>query len=202
MAIKVVLIDFAGVYFTNGSRIATKKLAKILKKPKRDLDYVFRKGPHVIDYLKGKLSKEQFWAIVKKDLDITDNDIPKIRGVWRSSYTPIRGMPKLVKRLRKNYRVIAFSGNIKERIAYLNKKYDLDGKFDGQFYSFECGFSKPDEGFYRCAIKKLKLNPKECLFIDDMPKFIRLGKRFGFKTLRFKNVFQLKKDLVKIGIRI
>jgi HAD superfamily hydrolase (TIGR01509 family) len=111
-------------------------------------------------------------------------------------------MKELVSELRKNYKVVAFSGNIKERIKYLNEKYKLNKDFDDFVLSFDVGFDKREKEFYRILLEKIKCKSKECLFVDDRQDFLNIAKLLGIKTIPFKNAEQLKFDLRKFGIKI
>ena len=111
-------------------------------------------------------------------------------------------MKELVVKLRKNYKVIAFSGNIRERIEYLNEKYDLYNDFDDFLLSFEVGFAKREIEFYKILLKRIKCKPEECVFIDDYQEFLDIAKSLGIKTIFWKNTKQLKSDLRKIGVKV
>ena len=130
--IKTIVIDLGGVYFTPGTKIAVKKIRKITNASKQKIDEIFEGYPKKEGWLyrRGKITKKAFWNAAIKKLKIDRRLVPKIQEIWHSSYKPIKGMRELVQRLRKRYRVIAFSGSIRERVNYLNKRYGLKQDFD------------------------------------------------------------------------
>jgi HAD superfamily hydrolase (TIGR01509 family) len=109
-------------------------------------------------------------------------------------------MRELVQKLRKRYRVIAFSGSIRERIDYLNKRYGLKQDFDDLILSFNFGFTKKEIEFYKILIKRIKCKPEECVLIDDSPIVLEIAKSFKIKTILFKNLKQLEFDLKNLKI--
>lgn len=201
---KTIIFDLGGVYFTEGTGIAVKKIKKILDAPDKKIEEIFRASPGKEGqlYRRGKLTKKQFWDKAVKKLGIERRVIPELQKIWHGSYKPIKGMKSLVRKLRKNYRVVVLSGNTRERVSYLNKKYGLNKEFDRYFYSFNFGFNKWDKKFYSICLKKLNTKITDCIFIDDKASHIKTAEYFGLKTILFKNPQQLKRDLVKMGVRV
>ena len=202
--IKIIAVDLGGVYFEAGTKIALKKIYKIVNVSKKKVDEIFRSYPKKEGelYHKGKITKQKFWSTTVKKLKIGKEKIPELQEIWHSSYKPIKGMKKLVSKLRENYKVVAFSGNVKERIKYLNEKYGLNEDFDDFVLSFDFGLDKKEKEFYRVLLEKVKCKPKECFFIDDYQEFLDIAKSLGIKTILFKNTEQLKSDLRKFEIKI
>jgi HAD superfamily hydrolase (TIGR01509 family) len=205
--IKIIIMDLGGVYFENGTKIALPKIYKLVKVPKKKIDEIFCGYPHKEGWLyrRGKITKKKFWNIAVEKLKIDKKLVPKLKEIWHSSYRPIKGMKELIGKLRKNYRVIAFSGNIRERVEYLNKKNCLFGDFDDLLLSFKVGFTKREIEFYKILLKKLekmKSKPKECILIDDSKMVLDIAKSFGLKTILFESPKQLKSDLRKFGVKI
>ena len=205
--IKAIICDLGGVYFRTGTNEALKKIYKIIKAPRQKIDEFFHinnKNERWL-YGKGKLTKREFWEAAAKKLTINKRLIPKLEEIWHSFFKPDREMKELIFKLRKNYKVIVFSGTIKERVEYLNKNYNLFNSFDDFVLSFGAGFNKDEIGFYKVLLKKLKklkLKPEECIFIDDHQEFLDKAKKFGIKTILFKNPQKLKSDLRKLGLKI
>jgi HAD superfamily hydrolase (TIGR01509 family) len=111
-------------------------------------------------------------------------------------------MEELVRKLRKNYRVIVFSGNIRERIEYLDKKYGLYDKFDELVFSFDTGLSKREMKMYDILLERINCKPQECVCIDDSEGVLEIEKSLGMKTILFKDAEQLKEELRKLGVNI
>jgi HAD superfamily hydrolase (TIGR01509 family) len=53
------------------------------------------------------------------------------------------------------------------RGTYMRSTLGFETIFDEQFYSFEVGFAKPDQGYFRAIIDRIGVTPDRVLFIDD-----------------------------------
>ncbi len=209
--IKAIICDWSGVYFKTGTNEALKKFYKIIRSPKSKIDAVFSFPIYGNKrwlrwlYNKGKITKRDFWKAVSKKLNLDEKLISKLQQIWHSSFKPDKGMVNIISELRKNYKVLVFSGTIKERVEYLNRKYKLPDRFDDFVLSYEVGFNKDELEFYKALLRKLKkvnLKPKECIFIDDHQEFLDKAKKFGIKTILFKNSQKLKSDLKEFSLKI
>lgn len=204
MPIKYIVCDLGGVYFTDGTTIALQKIKSLVKNENKVVDELFRQSPKKEGHLlrAGKLNSEEFWKIVAKKLNIDQNKINEIKEIWYDSYQPNEGMKELLHELRKKFKIIVFSGNIKERIDYLEKKYSFLSEFDDFVFSFDHGMNKDDIDFYKRLLSTISAKPEECLFIDDKIEFLEMGRSLGMKTILFKDAPALKKELENYGISL
>lgn len=165
--IKTIVIDLGGVYFEAGTGIASQKIYKLVSVSKEKADEIFEGFPKKEGWLyrRGQISKEEFWKSVVEKLEIDKEMVPKLQEIWHSSYKPIKGMKELVSELRKKCRVIAFSGNVKERIEYLNEKYKLKEDFDDFVLSFDTGFTKQEIEFYRILLRKINVDLRNAFLL-------------------------------------
>ena len=69
--------------------------------------------------------------------------------------------------------------------------------FDVQLYSWQINSLKPSGRSFEEICKRLQVNPDKCLFIDNEDRSINEAKKLGFNTIKFKNVEQLKKELLQ-----
>jgi len=202
--IKEIIFDLGGVYFESRTKESKNEFFHQFSVSQLIIDEIFENYPlkEGYKYRIGKISKENFWRAAKRKLQITEEQIPVIQEIWHGSYKPNRRLKELIKILRKRYRVVAFSGNIKERIEYLENKYEFKKDFDALVLSYQEGFSKTDIDFYKLLTQKSKCEPSEAIYIDDKKEFVDLGKTVGLNGIVFENIEQLVKDLKVLGIEI
>ena len=202
--IKTIVFDLGGVYFTLGTRIALPELYKRIEAPQEKIREVFTGHNKKEGWLfrKGKITKEEFWERAKRKLNIDGEKAYKVRELLYSSYKPQKGMKELVETLKENYKVMVFSGNIEDRVEYLDKRYGLYDLFDDLVFSFDFGLTKRDIEFYKILLKKIDCHPQECVCVDDSERVLALEKSLGMKTILFKDAKQLKSDLRKFGVKI
>ena len=198
--IKVIFMDLGGVYFTEGKKIAIERIEKKLSINMKKLNQSISYKEHAALWRRGKINQKEFIKKISKEFDIIKETATGIVRIWHDSYRPKNDMKILIRKLRKNYKVVVLSGNTRERVRYIDNKHDFQKEFDKCLYSFTFGINKPDARIFKSAIKKLKIKPNESVMIDDSDKFLRNVKRSGGLVIRFRNPKKLQSDLRDIGV--
>ena len=134
--------------------------------------------------------------------------IPNGKIAWLSFFKKNASLDrhtvKIVKDLKRNYK-IAFLSNIdRDRYNYmlkhiLNKVLYL---FDYKFASFGLGIVKPSPQVYKKVLKATHLKPSEVIFIDNNLDNVVGARSVGIKSLQFTDIKNLKLDLKKFGIKL
>lgn len=130
------------------------------------------------------LSADEFINFLKEDITIID------------------GMEQLLHELKKKYRLAAVVNEGKEWSHNKFEKSGFSKYFDWIFISGEIGLKKPGPKMSYYVLDKIKAKPEECIFIDDHKKNCDGARKFGFKTILFKNCIQLKEELAERGIKV
>lgn len=108
---------------------------------------------------------------------------------------------KLIKKLKKQYKILILSNNQKSWPLKFFKKTNINLKGIPFINSAKIGMRKPDLKIYQYAIKKYKLKPKEAIFIDDQKRNLIPAKKLGINTFLYKqNINDLKRRLKKFSI--
>ena len=193
--IKAVVFDFGGVYFTY-SRERRLKAFKKLKKPEKLLDIAWEK--YIDDYNRGKLSEAEFWKKFKGVLEIEVSN-KKLREITLSIFKPIKCVHKIVKELRKKFKVGLLTDQT-NWLDILDKKYGIYKNFDEIVISCRIGAIKPEKKMYLAMLKKLKVKPSEVVFVDDDMINVKAAEKLGMKVILFKNCSQLRRELKRLGV--
>jgi len=106
---------------------------------------------------------------------------------------------EIAKNLSDKYEVFILSNQLKFRTDYIKKNFNLSF-FKDVFFSNEIGLKKPDKKIFEYLLKNIEYRPDECLFIDDSEENILVAQKFGFKTIHFLNLIQLKQELAELSI--
>lgn len=188
--IKTIVFDLGGVLFTEGKSVATKVLS-------RDYGY----DPAVVrevltcgrsrDMRKGLISEKAFWSWVEGEIP-RDYDARAIRDEWYKGYALDRDVFQLVKRLKGDYRLVAFSENIRDRVAYLDEKYHFRGLFAVEIYSYDHHVGKRDPEFLEILLTTLGGRPGEILYIDNSSDVLELAEQRGLNVVHY-TTGQMKK---------
>lgn len=200
--IEAIIFDLGGVYFSPGTEIAYEKLVKeFFHIDPEKVRLIMRGGKLSRGYKSGKYTQKEFWKKAK-ELAGMNFDNNKFSRIWNSSYTLNKDVMNIAVKLRKNYKIALLSGNIRERVNFLNKKYDFKKNFDVVVFSYMVGVSKPKLKIYKEVIRRLKAKANECIFIDNSKKMLKPAEKLGMKTILFKNAKQLRKEMRSFGIKI
>jgi putative hydrolase of the HAD superfamily len=203
--IKTIVFDLGGVYFTSGTTLAIAKIKEIYNiEDETLLREIFRDSPINEGYLlrKGLITIDEFEEQLFKKLGINRKERKHTRYIWFGSYCVHYGIEELVQVLKKTYRLVIFSGNVRERIAYLDKKSDFLKYFDDTVFSFDYQQNKNDIEFYEELIKHLGCKPSEALLIDDEKKNIMIARSLGMNGIHYYYTEKLIEDLKKYNIGI
>jgi len=196
--IKAILFDAGGVVISAGSQLD--KLAKIFK-PKNRKEFWKKINEFIGPLCTGKITEQEYWERISKSENFDIKKVPP--NLWATDYEKITEINKelisLINNLRRKYKVILVS-NTMEVHARINKKRGLFDNFDDVINSNEVHLSKDTPEIFKLTLERNKLKPEECIFIDDIQKFLDVANSIGIKGILFKNVEQLKTELNNLGI--
>lgn len=119
-----------------------------------------------------------------------------------NSQIPIQEMVQLAKKLKHaGYQLFALSNWDEYSFEIMKEQHPkIFELFDGIMISGEEKIAKPSSEFYQKLIEKFKLNPSQCIFIDDEPINIKAGKELGFESIICDKSSHVVKKLINLGI--
>lgn len=177
------VFDLGGVLFTEGKSVALEALS-------RDYGY----DPAVVrkvltcarsrDMRKGLISEEAFWSWVESWIP-EGYDPRVIKDEWYKGYALDPDVFELVKKLKGHYRLAVFSGNIPDRVAYLNERYGFRQHFDVEIYSYDHHADKGDPQFLESLLAMLDVPPGDILYIDDSRDALQLAEQRGLNVVLY-----------------
>lgn len=188
--INIIVIDLSGVFFSDGRKIAVKKIAEKYHWRKAEVDSVFY-GPFSKNYRAGITEPRNHWPKIKEQFKL--NDVKEIRNLFFNFYWPKKTAIALVKKWRHQGFQVGFLSNApKDRTEYLEKRYHFLRYFDFGLFSFQAKCLKPDQRIYKKFMQKFRLKPSQITFIDDRQDNLDAAKKLGIKTILFKNIRMLQ----------
>lgn len=179
--IRTVVVDLGGVLFSEGKSVALEKLST-MHGYDRALVGAILSSPESILLRKGLLSDVDFWRWAQQQLP-SSCDSRLIQDEWYNGYILDQEIYALVSRLRNRYSIVAFSGNIKSRVAFLEDKYHFRHLFDIEVYSFDFHMTKPEREFVETMIEKSGVRPEEILYIDDNDSYAKPARELGVNVV-------------------
>ncbi|MFX0043185.1 MAG: HAD family hydrolase [Candidatus Hodarchaeota archaeon] len=188
-----VLVDTGPFHFESWLKMAN-EIGKKFTKKFFDITFgqqsvpITRKlvGPKVEQHLVEK------WAGLKEQY---------YREIVRDKLEPLPGVLNLVKDLKnKNFKLAIGSSGPPENVELVIKTLNLTQDFDAIITAAEVKRSKPEPDVFLIAAEKLKLDPKNCIVIEDAPVGIEAAKRAGMPVIALRtthcNVDLLDADLI------
>lgn len=169
---------------------------------KEDIDVLYKElfeGPEWIMGDEGKITNGQRYELVKERVPKRlHRTLKLIVENWDMCMEPVENAQvfyALVK--EKGYCTFVLSNACNRFYGYFPKHYDLKS-FDGVVVSSDVKMIKPYPAIYEHLLKTYNLNPKECLFIDDVEANVEAAEAMGIKGFVFKNNYEELKKLLNL----
>lgn len=198
--IKWILFDLAGVvvemYFGNKNQLVIDN-HKVNPKSL----YPLYDGKVYEKYMKGEASENEVIHDFMKRSD-TSLKLEEIRFLLKENHEFIRGMPELIAKLKKHYKIACLTNEGRDWVQYKIDKLNLDKLFDIIIESNQLGVLKSSKEFFIKSLDLIKSRSDECVYIDDKPVNCIVAKEARITSIVFKNLEQLKKELVSLRISI
>ena len=120
---------------------------------------------------------------------------------WHEPLIPVQGMAELLKEMKdRGLRIYLLSNAGKDQPSYWNRTPGAEC-FSGTVISAFEGCIKPDPKIYGILLERYGLDPKECLFIDDVEENIAGAKRAGMDAYLFRNDTDRLKEYIEERLR-
>jgi len=179
--IKVIAVDFGGVYFTFDYKKLDEQLSKATGVSQRLVRLAHSKK--IYDLHVQSITEKDFWDHFCKTIGKrVDHEI--LKKVLQNHSKPIKSVINLLKKLRKNYKIVLLTNNT-ANLDRLDKRYKIYKNFDILLSSHIVRMQKPYKNIYKHLIKKAKCKPEEIVFIDDKKRNLRPAKELGINTIFF-----------------
>jgi HAD superfamily hydrolase (TIGR01509 family) len=182
--IKTVVVDLGGVLFSEGKSVALDNLASRHGYDRKLVDAVLSSQKSIL-LRKGLVADEDFWQWVQQQLP-PNYDGRLIQQEWYDGYILDKEVYELIASLRKKYSIIAFSGNVRSRVDYLEKKYRFRHLFDIEIYSFDFQLTKPEREFVEVMIERSGVRPEEIVYIDDNDSYAKPARQLGVNVIIYR----------------
>ncbi len=146
-----------------------------------------------IEFEKGLITEAEYLSRFFIDGRHVDGD--GLRRHLREAYRWIDGMEDLLAQLKSSgFRIHALS-NYSIWYEMIDQKLRLSRFLDWSFVSCRTGLRKPDAQAYLHAATALRVNPGDCLFIDDRDENVQAATATGMDAIRMTGCEDVRKEL-------
>ena len=197
--IKMIGFDLGGVYLTDCWSFAIRKrIAKEFHVPfelinKRHKRYIRR-------VRKGLMNEKVFLNNLFRGTGVP---IPKVkRRIRELNAIQYPETGAIIRKLVKRYKVVAMNNEGKEWNTYRIARFHLRSLFDKMLSSCILHKEKPTKAYYRLVLKRLRISPKDLVFIDNREDNVTAAAQIGINAIHFRSPKQLKQDLWRLEIKV
>jgi putative hydrolase of the HAD superfamily len=147
----------------------------------------------------GSVSGEQYWrgVVAGCDLDPDGVDLSYLIAQDITSWTQLsEAMVRFVTDVRSRVHRLAMISNMTQNtLVWMREQFDWLALFDECVFSCELGTNKPDREIYQHCLRRLDLQARECLFVDDSATNVRGARAVGMLGIRFESMEQFLVEL-------
>lgn len=143
-------------------------------------------------------SLEQFCIEIENDFNLKIS-LEKVKKIIEDAIIPNQELLNELPKLKKKFRLFMLSNNDHFTVQYCKEKFpEMFEYFEACYLSCEQPFHKKQPEAWLELLEQEKLNPEECIFIDDMKKNTDVAKTLNFKTIKFENTEKFNEELTKL----
>jgi len=190
--IKNIIFDLGGVIINLDNQLTENAFLTLGARPLKEYFGHGHAASFFKEYEVGGISDQQFVDNIKDLTGITAPD-KEIIQAWNALLLDFPSERiRLLKDLRKSYRIFLFSNTNALHLAHLqqiyrntfpNDEYALDDLFERAYYSHILKMRKPDEASFQYILKENQLKGEETLFVDDALINVEGAEKAGLKGL-------------------
>jgi putative hydrolase of the HAD superfamily len=200
--IRTVFLDIGGVLLTDGWSAAAHKRAA--KKFRISLTEIEEKHRLIFDtYEEGKLSLDDYLdqVIFYKKRRFTR---AAFRNFIFEQSQPYPEMLYLIQKIKQTYqpKIVVVSNEARELNALRIRTFKLDRLADSFISSCYVHLRKPDPEIYRLALDVSQSSPREVLYIENTPMFVRIAESLGIRSILHKDYKTTCSKLASFGLEI
>jgi len=197
--VKTIIFDLGNVIVKVDKSDQLKKLAKYCNKSISYLGEFFDKSPLRMAFERGELKPREYYEKVIKELNCKIS-FSNFKKIYCDIFTLNNDVAKLIKKLKNKFRLVLLSNTDKLHFEYIKNKFEIVKSFDEYVLSYEVGHRKPNPSIFLRALRKAKAISMNCVYVDDIPEFVYIGKLMGMKAFQFKTYGKLMSDLKGVNV--
>ena len=192
--IRVIIFDLGKVIVDFDHRTICKQLAGYCRfTPDEIYERIFTSTLEA-RFDEGRITPEQFHAEAARNLGC-NLSITAFKKIWNRIFTINPGISALLRRLKKDYRLLCLSNTNIWHFGYCIETFPVLNQFDAFILSFTVGARKPRRRIFKEALKVAGALPEHCCYIDDIPEYVHRARKLGMHGIVFTSAEQLNHDI-------
>jgi putative hydrolase of the HAD superfamily len=179
-------------------------LARGISLSPQEIWTAIEKDPRWQDWQEGRISPRDWHLHLSKRLGGSFS-FEQFAEAWNRALDPQPLQDNsLFESLRKNYRLGLLSNTDPIHVAHLEATFDFFRYFPKSVRTYSCvvGSSKPSPLIFRGALKSLRANAENAIFIDDVEAYVAAARSLGLHGIHYQGPAQLRADLNAAGANL
>jgi HAD superfamily hydrolase (TIGR01509 family) len=158
--------------------------------------------PRWPDWQEGRMSAHDWHLHLSRRLGTTPS-FEQFAEIWNRVLDP-QPMQEisLFETLSKTYRLALLSNTDPIHVAHMEANYDFFRFFPARIYSCRVGASKPSPILYLEALRALKVQSSEAVYIDDILAYVEAARSLGMTGIHYQSEQSLLEGLRKVGVEL
>lgn len=194
--IKLIIFDMDNTINNWDSSMYSEQISKLSGVPVSKVDPFITGLVGKLD--RANISTKEFESVVAKKFKVTASKIG-FYECYKRNVKVKREMINIIKRLKKRYKIGLLTNSDRDRYSYTAKIVNMK-LFDYRFVSSFIKIAKPHLNAYMHVLKNTGMKADEILFIDNNLRNVKAARSIGIKSIQFRGVRRLEKDLDRLEI--
>jgi epoxide hydrolase-like predicted phosphatase len=195
MVVDAVIFDLGGVLVRTEDRKPRTQLAARLDMTYDQLSVVVFDSQSAIQAMKGEISAEAHWQVIKNKLGLSDQDLKLVQTDFWAGDVLDENLVNFLRQLRPRYKTALLSNAWDDLRQMIEEVWQIADAFDRMVISSEVGLVKPDQAIYQRMIAELGVAPSKAVFVDDFQHNVEGARSAGLKAIHFQSPEKALGDL-------
>jgi putative hydrolase of the HAD superfamily len=204
MRLRAVIFDYGEVLSQPANPAAHRNLVRIADLPQEVFDKLY--WAYRLDYDAGILNSSTYWEKIAAEAgtEFTASQMEEIAALDAQMWMDLNeAMLAWAGEIKRSGLLIGILSNMGEGVLRaMRRNFSWLDDFDMHVWSYELGIVKPDPAIYIEAVRRLRVEPGEALFIDNLEDNVVGAKAAGLHSVVFRDIEQLSQELREQGFEL
>lgn len=200
MTIKALVFDMGGVLLRTEDLSGRRKWEARFGLPDWGLANIVFNSPTALSAAVGQSSTNDVWLAVQQRLDLTAEQLLELQSDFWSGDRFDEPLLEWIAARRNRYRTALLSNAWNDVRQFLNRHSKVAQAFDLIVISAEEGVMKPDRRIYDRALARLRVEPHEAVFVDDVLENVEAAQAAGWQAVHYTAGLNVPQALSLFGV--
>jgi glucose-1-phosphatase len=197
--IRGLIFDYGGVIQRTHDQAPRRAWEVRLGLPEHGLADLVFDNPIAQQATVGRAETEEIWRYVARRLQLPPADLARLRiDFWRGDQTDRKLLTYLQQERRHRRTALLSNAWPNARQVFLEQP-GVRGAFDLMVISAEEGIAKPNPEIFQRTLARLRLEPQQAVFVDDMPQNVQAAEQLGMRGIIFHSADETLGEVARMA---